>query len=166
MHVQIETQRLQLRPLNPEDDLFIEKLLNTAGWLRFIGDRNVKSSSDAATYILKILNDPTTYYTVFQHKETAGPIGIVTFLYRDTQQYPDLGFAILPEYEKKGYAYEAANAYLTEILKTLKMEYVLGITLPDNNSSINLLERLGFRFEKKILKADQELSVYSRSTTR
>ncbi|HKJ49022.1 MAG TPA: hypothetical protein VJ973_08030, partial [Christiangramia sp.] len=47
-----ETQRLIIRPTSIEDKDFIFELLNSPKWLRFIGDRNIKSSTDAENYIV------------------------------------------------------------------------------------------------------------------
>ena len=45
-----ETDRLILKPTSEEDAEFIFELLNTPKWLKYIGDRNVKS-----IFLLKLL---------------------------------------------------------------------------------------------------------------
>jgi RimJ/RimL family protein N-acetyltransferase len=42
-----ETERLLLRPFNTDDAPFILELVNSPGWLQFIGDRNIHSIEDA-----------------------------------------------------------------------------------------------------------------------
>jgi [ribosomal protein S5]-alanine N-acetyltransferase len=47
----IETDRLTLSKVTEDDASFILALLNTPGWLKFIGDRGVKTIEDAQKYI-------------------------------------------------------------------------------------------------------------------
>jgi RimJ/RimL family protein N-acetyltransferase len=47
----LETERLHLRELSLEDAGFIVELLNTEGWLTFIGDRNVRTEKQAERYL-------------------------------------------------------------------------------------------------------------------
>ena len=112
------TKRLLLDPLSINDKDFILELVNTDGWKSFIGNRNINSQSVAAAYIQKIIENPDTNYWTVKIKETKIPIGIITFIKRDYLEHHDIGFAFLPEYFNKGYAFEAANAVLKYLLKT------------------------------------------------
>ena len=47
----LHTARLHIRPLTLGDAPFILALLNDAGWLRFIGDKQVRSLADAERYL-------------------------------------------------------------------------------------------------------------------
>ena len=46
-----ETERLILKPTSEDDADFILELFNTPKWLKYIGDRNVKSVEQAKEYI-------------------------------------------------------------------------------------------------------------------
>jgi Acetyltransferases, including N-acetylases of ribosomal proteins len=107
MQNHISTNRLLLDILTLEDYQFIIQLLNTKGWIEFIGDRNVHSKDEAIAYINKILDSPTINYWVVRIKSENLPIGIVSFLKRDYLENFDIGFAFLPEFTGNGYAYEA-----------------------------------------------------------
>jgi [ribosomal protein S5]-alanine N-acetyltransferase len=161
MYKQLETARLLVRPIRLTDKEFILALVNSEGWLQFIGDRNINNLPDAEKYIQKILDNSNFFYSVFEVKETNQPVGIVTFLYRDNQEFPDIGFAVLPEFEKKGYTFEAVKKYFDEILSQGTVCNIIGITFPENEKSIRLLERLGLTFEKNFIKDDETLSLYS-----
>ena len=67
---------------------------------------------------------------------------------------------MLPEYEKKGYAFEAANNYLMELNKN-QIGKIIAITKPDNKNSITLLKKLGLVFEKSYSENDEILDMYS-----
>lgn len=161
MYLNNETERLTIRPIKLTDSKFIYRLVNSENWLNFIGDRNVMDVSDAELYIQKILDEKNTYYNVFEIKESGKPIGIVTFLKRENENYPDIGFALLPEYEKNGYTIEACKKYLQEIVKTKRYETVIAITLPDNQKSISLLKKLGMKYKGDFVKEYEVLSYFS-----
>jgi RimJ/RimL family protein N-acetyltransferase len=65
---------------------------------------------------------------------------------RDFLSDPDLGFAILPEFQGHGYMQEIAAGYLNYVHNSLDMQTILAITLRYNHRSISLLKRLGFSF--------------------
>lgn len=147
----LETDRLVLRHLTLNDAPFILELLNEPSFLRFIGDRGVRSQQDARQYIL---HGPIASYRkngfglwlVFL-KETGDPIGICGLLKRDALPDPDVGFAFLPAYWRHGYAFEGASAVLAHGRGSLGLKRILAITAPDNQASIALLGKLGMKFE-------------------
>lgn len=162
MHIHLETERLRIAPLREEDAPFIYSLLNTKGWIEFIGNRNIFTDEDAVNYIRKINGSPGYFYNVFSDKNSGSAYGLVTFLFRSGHSLPDLGFAMLPQAEGQGYAYEAAEAYL----RHLEIEYagmkISGITVPQNVKSIRLLEKLGFSYEGQRTEDNELLNVYTR----
>ncbi len=146
MYKTIETERLLIRPIEITDAEFITTLVNSLGWLQYIGDRNISNTIDAEKYIQKILDNPNFYYSVFELKSSHKAIGIVTFLNRENQDYPDLGFALLPDFEKNGYTYEASKKYLDEVVKLNRYDTITAITMPENKKSISLLLKLGLEY--------------------
>ena len=149
---QLETQRLILRRLNAGDAPFILTLLNEPSFIRYIGDKSVRDLEGAQQYIL---NGPVASYdrhgfglNLVELRESQTPIGICGLLKRDELPDPDIGFALVPDFWNKGFAFEAATAVLQDARARLSVERILAITSLDNEASINLLERLGFKFEK------------------
>jgi len=153
------TERLNLSPLTLQHDEFILELVNTPGWLRFIGDRNIHNAEDAQAYINRIDETEFTYWVV-SIKGSGKPIGVITFVKRDYLGHPDLGFAFLPEYIGAGYAFEAASVIKDHLVKHSLAEKLLATTIPDNVLSIKLLTRLGFIFQQQIENEGETLSVY------
>lgn len=147
----IETERLVLRRLTVADAAFILELLNDRSFLRFIGDKQVRTLDDARKYIL---NGPIASYERFgfglfltELKDASAPIGICGLLKRDTLDDVDIGFAFLPEFCGQGYGFESARATMTYGREELGLKRIVAITSPDNDASIALLEKLGFKFE-------------------
>lgn len=163
MHFNLETARTQLRPLSKDDTAFIFELLNSPGWIQFIGDRKVHTLSDAENYLDKILSNKSFFYSVIYAKQDQQPIGVITFLYRQKHDDPDLGFALLPFFMGKGYAYEAAASYLAALGMAVPGIKVTGITLPNNHSSIRLLVKLGMQFERNLMNGNELLHCYCMS---
>ncbi|NHM06009.1 GNAT family N-acetyltransferase [Flavobacterium sp. CYK-4] len=165
MNKKFETERLILREFTLEDAEFVLKLLNSKGWLRFIGERNVKTIADAQNYLA---NGPMQHYQkhgfglwLVLLKDTT-PIGMCGILKRDSLDLPDLGFCLLPEYHAKGFAYESAKAAMDVGQTFFGIEKFCAITLPENHASIRLLEKLGFVLAKAIQFPDSNevLSLY------
>ena len=157
----LETERLFLRQFTVDDAQFILTLLNEPSFIRYIGDKKVRNVDDARQYILNV---PVTSYErhgfglcLVELKESNTPIGMCGLLKRDELADPDIGFAFLPDFWNKGFAFEASTAVLNDARERLRLERILAITSLDNEASIKLLERLGFKFEKLInLSADRE----------
>jgi RimJ/RimL family protein N-acetyltransferase len=154
----LETERLRLRRLTPDDAAFILELLNEPAFLENIGDRGVRTLGDAYRYIS---DGPAASYRKFGFglylvalKDSGVSIGICGLLKRDSLEHPDIGFAFLRKYWSQGYARESAAAVLHYGWTTLRLERIVAITKLDNQASITLLEKLGLRFEKFIALPD------------
>lgn len=163
----ISTERLNLREFTLNDAEFVVELLNTEGWLRYIGDRNVKTAEDAKAYlsngILKGYKESGFGFYLVELKEDKTPIGMCGLIKRATLKNPDIGFAFLPEFTKFGYAFEAATATMDLARNRFKMETVWGITLPENGYSIRLLEKIGMHSIDTFIEPDtsEELIIFS-----
>ena len=164
----LETERLFLRPLTVDDAQFILTLLNEPSFLRYIGDKKVRNLEDARQYML---NGPVASYErngfglcLVELRESHTPIGMCGLLKREELPDPDIGFALLPDFANKGFAFEAAAAVLQDAGERLKLQRILAITTPDNEASIKLLQRLGFRFEglTKLAKDREQVKLFIR----
>jgi RimJ/RimL family protein N-acetyltransferase len=155
----METSRLILSALTLNDTSFIFELLSTPLWINFIGDRNIKTEDDAAAYIQKIVDSPTTNYWVVKLKQQSTAVGIVTFMKRDYLDYYDIGYAFLPQFAKQGYAYEATKKLLDEMKPRHKR--IVATVLKENESSIKLLQKLGMNFEREMEINAEFLQLYS-----
>jgi RimJ/RimL family protein N-acetyltransferase len=157
----LETKRLTLRESNSGDAPFILALLNEPSFLRYIGDKKVRDLDGARQYIQ---NGPVATYErhgfglyQVELKDTQTPIGMCGLLKREELPQPDIGFAFLPDFWNQGFAFEAAAAILTDARERLKLNRILAIVNPDNDPSIKLLEKLGFKFERNLkLAADRD----------
>ncbi|WP_394583725.1 GNAT family N-acetyltransferase [Cytobacillus firmus] len=161
----LETDRLILRWLTPDDAAFILELLNEPAWIRYIGDKSVHTLDDAKNYIL---TGPMKMYSQFgfglflvERKEGSSPIGMCGLIKRDTLDNVDIGFAFLSRYQTQGYGFESASATLKFGHEQLDMERILAITSLDNHASSRLLEKIGMKYEGTIFFDKEELKLFA-----
>ena len=149
----LETDRLRIREVEEDIDVeFMLELLNSPKFIRFIGDRNVRTLEESRDFIRtryrKSYEDHGYgLYTVELHAgdgSRGSQVGICGFVRRDSLPAPDLGFAFLPEHEGKGYGFESASALMGYGRDVLKFGELLAIASMDNEVSEKLLLKLGF----------------------
>jgi RimJ/RimL family protein N-acetyltransferase len=184
----LETERLIVREIESSDDAFILDLLNQPSFIKYIGDRNVRNLEQAREFIenryrASYRENGYGLYAVELKGEFATPsedesasgverseiqnpkstIGMCGFVRRETLPDADIGFAFLPQFERKGYAFESAAAVMEYGRETLGLKRVLAITSVDNESSGRLLAKLGFKFDGLITLAGdpEEIKLFS-----
>jgi len=144
-----ETQRLIIRELTKCDAEFIYRLMNSAGWLKHIGDRNIDSIETAATYIeesfRKAYQDNNFGFWAVIDKITNQALGINGLIKRNELEHVDIGFAFLPEFMGHGFAYESSVAILAYGKLVLDIDPIIAITSKNNHSSQKLLTKLGMQ---------------------
>jgi RimJ/RimL family protein N-acetyltransferase len=156
----VETERLLLREINVEDAAFILRLVNEPSFVSNIGDKGLKNLTDAQRFILEgyWTNQKRSGYGMFlvELKGGGDPIGSCGLLYRKVLDVSDIGFAFLPEYWNRGFAYEAAEAIMGYGHLTLGLKKIVGLTSEDNLGSIKLLKKLGMDFKKTVKMSDDD----------
>ena len=166
----LETDRLTLRAIGLDDAEFMRRLLNEASFLRFIGDRGVRTVDEACAFIEKAREASKhgaggTY--LVELTANAQPLGICGLMRKPWLAAPDLAYAFVPEAGGKGYAIEAASSVMELARDTLRLTRVDAVVVHDNERSIRVLQKL--RFEPMGTITDPrdgtELQLYSRSLT-
>lgn len=152
---EIETERLILRPVDPERDAaFVLRQLNEPDFIANVADRGVRTEAAAKEYILeKFLPVHEQYgvgYCVVELKSSGMPVGTCGLLKRDTFDDFDIGYSTLQEFAGNGYAFEAASALMHHARTEMGLERIIGFTSTTNAKSAHLLEKLGLRFERMV----------------
>lgn len=163
MEIVIETERLFLRKFTLDDAAFMLEMLNTPTWLRFIGDRGVRTVEEATEYLrngnIRSYREYGFGFYVVVIKETQESIGICGIVKREGLEDIDIGFAFFSQFMGKGYGYEAASATLNYALNDLKIKRIVAIVDPENVSSIGLIKKIGLVFEKMIQLSSKEIEL-------
>jgi RimJ/RimL family protein N-acetyltransferase len=152
--MELKSERLILSEFNKNDAIFFYQLVNDPAWKQFIGDRNLHTILDAEKYLEN--NVIPSYekfgfgFYVVRLKEDNTSIGMCGLIKRDWMDYVEIGYAFLAQYRGKGYAIESCITTKKYAKEKLAINQIAAITDVDNEKSGNLLNRLGFKFERLI----------------
>lgn len=148
---EINTERLQIRGINSGDAEALYNYRSDAdtnqyqGWIP-------KTLDDAQIFISKVSESIDEYDTWFQfaiisktNGELIGDIGIHFF---DVDRYQvEIGCTLAKSYHGKGIAIEALKAIIEYLFVNLYKQRITCSIDPQNQASIKMVERLGFRKE-------------------
>lgn len=150
----ISSNRLHLSEFSLKDASFFFELVNDPDWIKYIGDRNIKTISDSESYLIdKIIPNYKQFgfgFYVVRLKESNLPIGMCGLIKRDWMSYVEIGYAFLNKHRGKGYAIEASIATKKYAKEEIGISKIAALTDVDNEKSGNLLNRLGLEFERLI----------------
>lgn len=164
-----QTPRLIIRQFTLDDTEFIVRLLNEKSFIENIADKQVRNTADAKNYLT---TGPMASYknygfglhaVLLKNGDTSNQelmIGMCGLLKRPELDYPDLGYAFLPEFCGKGYAKEAAEAVLKNDVIAHSLNTILAVTSLTNQSSHNLLKKINFSFIGTMQLYGSESNVY------
>ena len=163
----LRTQRLVLSEFEHSDAMFIIELLNDPDFIRFIGDKNVRTENDAIAYLD---NGPMKSYKengfglwkITKAEDSETPLGMCGLIKREQLPCWDIGYAFLPAFRAQGYAAEAALACKEFAFDHFGQSHLCGIVNQDNPGSINVLRKLGMRYETtlRLPNADHDVELY------
>lgn len=148
----LETERLFLRPLCPQDG---------AAMFRYRSDPKVSryqnwepsTVSEVDAFIARMMalesNTPGTWYQLAISRRATGDLigdcGLRFPIERDHEA--EFGISLAPEFHGMGYATEAVEAVFGYLFETLGKHRVFGSVDPRNHASLRLMERIGLRRE-------------------
>lgn len=165
-----ETERLIITKFTLDDAQFFIDLVNTPKFKKFIGDRKINTIPKAQQRIkdghLKNYDQlGYGFYKLLLKSDNNIPIGTCGLTKRENLELPDIGFAMLPEFEGKGFGLESSLAILKLAKDTFKLPKIGAITQNNNVASIKLIEKLGLSFEKMVkpFEDDQELMLFAKT---
>jgi RimJ/RimL family protein N-acetyltransferase len=146
-----------------DDARFMLELMNEPSYIRFIGDRKIRSLEGAK---VSITNGPIASYArngfglyLVELKETGESIGICGLIKRDSLEDVDIGYAFLPKFWLKGYAIESAMAVKNYARDVLGLKRIVGITDPENAGSIRVLEKIGMEYKRMIQLSEDDIEL-------
>lgn len=161
-----ETERLVIRAISLEDKDLIFELYTSPKFIRYIGDRGIKTVEDAENYIknrfLPQLDKVGYGNYVLITKDGNEKVGAVGIFEREGLDVVDIGYSLLERFEGNGYAYEGAQKVKSIGMDGFGLSKLSAIISKDNLSSQKLIEKLGLKFKKYVtLPGDtEELNYY------
>ena len=94
-------------------------------------------------------------YTLIRKSDDA-KLGCCGLYDREGLEGVDIGFALLPEYEKQGYAFEASKELMRAAVEDFGITKIKGITSKDHFASQKLLQKLGMICSGTVVLPDEE----------
>lgn len=147
----IETQRTTLRPISPEDNQQVfcyrsdSETNKYQGWIP-------KSINEVDEFIARNptqFNKPDSWFQlVIIEKDTEIIIGDIGIHFLGTDNFQcEIGCTLSKDYQGKGFASETLKSVIDYLFDGLDKHRIVTSIDPMNISSINLVEKLGFRKE-------------------
>jgi RimJ/RimL family protein N-acetyltransferase len=160
----LQTDRLVLRRLTADDAPFMLELLNDPDFVRFVGDRGVRSVEDARRYLQErtIASYDAHGFGLYLvvRRDDGAQVGICGLVRRNGLDDVDIGFALLPTFRRLGIVREAAAAVVRHAWHDCGLQRLVAITDPDNRDSIRVLETLGFAFDRMVQLEGTDLRLF------
>lgn len=151
MNIYLETERLILREIVPEDVEAFFAMDSNPEVVKYVGIQPLTDISQSAEMIKSIRNQYTENgigrWAVIR-KEDGKLIGwsglkLIKEI-NNHQNIHDLGYRFTPEYWGKGYATETSIAILNYAFNEMKLDQVFAYTDVENEVSNHVLRKLGF----------------------
>lgn len=164
----LETRRLLLRPLTPDDAAHYWPLVSDPRILAQVGERRpLTTLEQVRTRLAERLQAEYATHGYGRlaviDKRDGRLVGWCGLKYLDELGATDIGYRFLPDCWGRGYASEAGAAVLRHGFETLELPRVLGLVLPGNAASAQVLRKLGMRYEQRLPmpRFDADVDVYA-----
>ena len=148
------TERLILRPFEEKDIEPTYQMNLDAIVSKYTGDGGVVSYDEIERRIREnIFTDYKKYgygRMAIELKSTGEFIGFCGLKYLEDIMEVDLGYRLKSTHWNKGYATESCHAIVDFGFNELKLNKIIALVLPENLTSINVLGKLDFEYEKEI----------------
>jgi ribosomal-protein-alanine N-acetyltransferase len=155
INADLATENLRLVPHEPEHLRALIKgpefYAKSSGMRPAKGLRDFIVSPDVSAEWLAALEhathaDPWTYGFALRHVETGEVIGNASFTGPpDHDGAVEIAYGVVPEYQGRGYATEAAQALVAYAQTDGRVRIIRAHTLAERNASTRVLEKCGFR---------------------
>ncbi|MFS8082427.1 MAG: GNAT family N-acetyltransferase [Ginsengibacter sp.] len=158
-----ESDRLVLRPLSLTDEDFVFNLRSNDEINKYIDREKCISREQAIEFIEKInsLGNDGLYRVIFLRKEKIA-VGGVCLLRPDwTNNVCEIGYELLPKYQRQGIMVEAVKILMDFATSILKFDSIEAHIQPLNDRSSTLARKLGFSKIKEMKIKEINFEIYS-----
>ncbi|WP_343636416.1 GNAT family N-acetyltransferase [Fluviicola sp.] len=156
----LETPRLYLREMTPDDAENAYLLNSDPEVLRYTGDDPFESIEEARTFLENYESYRKYGFGRWAMilKETGEYLGWCGLKYTPELDEFDIGYRLMKKFWGKGYATEAAGACLELGFGQLGMETIVGRAMPENGASVCVLEKIGLTYlENRMTEGTEEV---------
>lgn len=149
----LETERLTLRPLVPEDVPALHRFHNDPQVRRYLWE-NRKISTEAVREIVAeseacFETFGAGFFAIEMHSNPGVLTGFCGFRRFEGSDQPELLLGILPEFWGEGFVSEAALAVLRFGFEECAMDSIIGATDTPNQRAVQIMQRIGMVFRER-----------------
>lgn len=166
----LETARLRLREMTPEDLDFMASMLADPEVMRFYP--KCLNRDEAREWLEKVLRkyqeDGHSFWLALK-KDSGEPIGQVGLLKQRVREVheTEVGYMLHRPFWRRGYGTEAAWGVRDLGFRTKKIPRVVSLIRPENKPSLGVARKLGYEAEREMVThAGFDHLVYSMSRTK
>jgi RimJ/RimL family protein N-acetyltransferase len=164
--IKIETDRILLREFGMEDADAVFEFSSDLEVQKYTGDVTLETVEEAKDIIKNVWFSDYKKYGYGRwavvYKPENKVIGFAGLKYLPELNETDIGYRFLPKYWGKGIATEVSREIIKYGFEILKLDRIIGITMPKNIASYKVLEKIGMNFYKfDIYKGEDENVKYN-----
>ena len=168
MKIHIETDRLIMRDLVPEDAQGMFELDSDPEVHAYLGNQPIKTVAQSKEQIdfirQQYIENGIGRWAVIEKKsdQFIGWSGfkLITEMINERTQYLDLGYRFIRKYWGKGYGYESAIACLDFGFTEMNYETIYGAADVENIGSNKILTKIGLQFANEFDYKDVKVNWY------
>ena len=159
----LHTERLVLRAMGEHDLLAYEAMLTDERIYRWFGGEQPNRAEVWRSIAMHLGHWALRGYGqwLLEHRESGDLIGRAGLWQPEGWPGLEVGWAVAPEHWKRGYATEAGLAARNWAFDHLGVEEVISVTLPHNEASRRVMEKVGLRYDRTQVVAGREQVIYA-----
>jgi [ribosomal protein S5]-alanine N-acetyltransferase len=156
----LHTSRLVLRQLTMNDDNELMQLRADDEVNRYLGRPKCTGIEDARNFIQKInalVADQKSVYWAISLTDDPALIGTICLWNLDFEKETvEIGYELIPAYQGKGLMQEAVEKVIAYAFGAINARVITAFPHVNNEASVRLLKRNGFKCDEKGIYADDE----------
>ena len=163
-----ETERLQIRPIVPQDAQALFELRSIDAINEYLDRKKPESVEKIAEFIQQLLEGfqkNEWMFWVISLRDNPRIIGTICFWnFEEDLTEAELGYELLPEMQGHGYMHEASMAILQFGFEQMHLHRIVAQLNIANKSSVRMLEKLDFkphRVMAPVLTRDGKITTYA-----
>lgn len=148
----IETERLRMRKLTPEDLPWLIEMRSPEPVNRYLGGtklQNAEALAERLKFYIGCYDEYGFGNCAMQLKETGELIGTSGLQPLEDTGEIEIGYNLSEKHWRKGLGYECAMGWLTYGFETVGLERIVAVAQPENVGSWRIMEKCGMHFEKR-----------------
>lgn len=145
----IETERLRMRKLTPEDLPWLIDMRSDPDVYKYLGGWKMQNPEAVTKRFETYLNwykDPGFAQCLMELKTTGEKIGCSGLQPLEDTGEIEVGYNLKKEYWRQGYGEECARGWMKYGFESLGLERIVAVAMPENTGSWRIMEKSGMKY--------------------